>query len=120
MTTYTPPVDDLRFTMNHVCDLDRILDYPAYAHADRDTIDGLLEEAARFFGEVLAPVNAAGDTEGCSLSPDGVVTVPASFGEPYKRYVEGTFAPTRIAWSYDNRTVGFRVVGAGPIQASLV
>ena len=29
----------------------------------------------------------------------------------YKRYVEGTFAPTRIAWSYDNRTVGFRVVG---------
>jgi len=32
----------------------------------------------------------------------------------YKRYVEGTFAPTRIAWSYDNRTVGFRVVGHGP------
>jgi glutamine synthetase len=32
----------------------------------------------------------------------------------YKRYQEGTFAPTRIAWSYDNRTVGFRVVGHGP------
>jgi glutamine synthetase len=32
----------------------------------------------------------------------------------YKRYIEGTFAPTRIAWSYDNRTVGFRVVGHGP------
>ena len=32
----------------------------------------------------------------------------------YKRYVEGTFAPTRIAWSHDNRTVGFRVVGHGP------
>jgi len=32
----------------------------------------------------------------------------------YKRYREGTFAPTRIAWSYDNRTVGFRVVGHGP------
>ncbi len=31
----------------------------------------------------------------------------------YKRYVEGSFAPTRIAWSYDNRTVGFRVVGHG-------
>ena len=31
----------------------------------------------------------------------------------YKRYREGTFAPTRIAWSYDNRTVGFRVVGHG-------
>jgi glutamine synthetase len=32
----------------------------------------------------------------------------------YKRYREGTFAPTGIAWSYDNRTAGFRVVGHGP------
>lgn len=31
----------------------------------------------------------------------------------YKRYQDGTFAPTRVAWSYDNRTVGFRVVGHG-------
>ena len=29
----------------------------------------------------------------------------------YKRYQPGTFAPTGIAWSYDNRTAGFRVVG---------
>jgi glutamine synthetase len=29
----------------------------------------------------------------------------------YKRYIEGSWAPTRIAWSYDNRTAGFRVVG---------
>ncbi len=32
----------------------------------------------------------------------------------YKRYQPGSWAPTRIAWSYDNRTAGFRVVGAGP------
>jgi glutamine synthetase len=31
----------------------------------------------------------------------------------YKRYRRGTFAPTGIAWSYDNRTAGFRVVGRG-------
>jgi len=31
----------------------------------------------------------------------------------YKRYVAGTFAPTAIGWSYDNRTAGFRVVGHG-------
>ncbi len=31
----------------------------------------------------------------------------------YKRYVEGSWAPTRIAWSHDNRTAGFRVVGQG-------
>jgi glutamine synthetase len=32
----------------------------------------------------------------------------------YKRYRPGTFAPTGLAWSYDNRTAGFRVVGRGP------
>ena len=32
----------------------------------------------------------------------------------YKRYRAGTFAPTGIAWSYDNRTAGFRIVGEGP------
>ena len=31
----------------------------------------------------------------------------------YKRYQAGSWAPTRLAWSYDNRTAGFRVVGAG-------
>jgi glutamine synthetase len=32
----------------------------------------------------------------------------------YKRYQDGSWAPTRLAWSYDNRTAGFRVVGRGP------
>ena len=31
----------------------------------------------------------------------------------YKRYEDGSWAPTRIAWSYDNRTAAFRVVGQG-------
>lgn len=31
----------------------------------------------------------------------------------YKRYIDGSWAPTRLAWSYDNRTAGFRVVGKG-------
>lgn len=31
----------------------------------------------------------------------------------YKRYQPGSWAPTRLAWARDNRTAGFRVVGAG-------
>src|SRR5438132_8272451 len=31
----------------------------------------------------------------------------------YKRYVDASWAPTRLAWSYDNRTAAFRVVGSG-------
>lgn len=32
----------------------------------------------------------------------------------YKRYLPASWAPTALAWSFDNRTAGFRVVGAGP------
>jgi len=32
----------------------------------------------------------------------------------YKRYQSQSWAPTRLAWSTDNRTAGFRIVGSGP------
>ncbi len=38
----------------------------------------------------------------------------APYVSSYKRYQAGSFAPTGIAWSYDNRTAGFRIVGEGP------
>jgi len=37
----------------------------------------------------------------------------APYVNSYKRFVAGSFAPTGIAWSYDNRTAGFRIVGKG-------
>ncbi|MCI0339011.1 MAG: glutamine synthetase family protein [Acidobacteria bacterium] len=42
--------------------------------------------------------------------PD-VMVFYASTVNSYKRYVDASWAPTRLAWSYDNRTAGFRVVG---------
>jgi glutamine synthetase len=38
----------------------------------------------------------------------------APYVNSYKRFRVGSFAPTAIAWSYDNRTAGFRIVGRGP------
>lgn len=37
----------------------------------------------------------------------------APYPTSYKRYVYQSWAPTTIAWSYDNRTAGFRIVGSG-------
>jgi glutamine synthetase len=42
--------------------------------------------------------------------PD-VMVFYASTVNSYKRFVDASWAPTRLAWSYDNRTAGFRVVG---------
>jgi glutamine synthetase len=38
----------------------------------------------------------------------------APYPASYKRYVFQSWAPTNIAWSYDNRTAGFRIIGEGP------
>ena len=38
----------------------------------------------------------------------------APYINSYKRFQAGSFAPTKSAWSRDNRTAGFRIVGAGP------
>jgi glutamine synthetase len=38
----------------------------------------------------------------------------APYPASYKRYQSRSWAPTALAWSYDNRTAGFRVVGRGP------
>ena len=37
----------------------------------------------------------------------------APYPTSYKRYIAGSFAPTALAWSHDNRTAGFRIVGRG-------
>lgn len=37
----------------------------------------------------------------------------APYVNSYKRFLPGTFAPTKIAWSQDNRTAGYRLVGDG-------
>jgi glutamine synthetase len=37
----------------------------------------------------------------------------APYVNSYKRFQAGTFAPTKLTWSVDNRTAGFRLCGAG-------
>ena len=47
-----------------------------------------------------------------AYSPDYTCFL-APYVNSYKRFAKGTFAPTKIAWSVDNRTAGFRLCGAG-------
>ena len=50
---------------------------------------------------------------GCLAHVADVMPFLAPTVNSYKRYVDGSWAPTRIAWSRDNRTAGFRLVGHG-------
>ena len=86
MDGFRAPLDDIRFTLDHVVPLATLSELPNLAHADGDTLGALLEEAGRFAEEVVAPTNRDGDLEGARIEDGGVVT-PASFHAAYERYV---------------------------------
>ena len=86
MDGYRAPLDDIRFTLDHVVPLATLASLPPFAHADRETLAALLDEAGRFAEEVVAPTNRAGDQEGARIVDGGVVT-PESFRAAYTRYV---------------------------------
>ena len=80
MTIYNAPIDDMKFLLNNVLDLESIAKLPGYEEATPDMVDAILDEAARFYGEVLAPTNQVADSQGSRLEGDKVVTAPALDG----------------------------------------
>lgn len=87
MTAYTPPLRDIRFVLKHIAGIESILAMPAYEHVDATTVDGALEEAGRFIGEIIAPTNRIGDEVGSQWVAGDVIT-PDAFKEAWGRYVD--------------------------------
>ncbi|WP_425229902.1 acyl-CoA dehydrogenase C-terminal domain-containing protein [Sphingomonas sp.] len=92
MPTYTPPVRDTRFVLEHIVGLQGHAGQPGFEGATPDVVDAVLEEGGRFVAEVLFPLNHSGDQEGCTRHPDGSVTTPAGFKDAYRQFVESGWA----------------------------
>jgi hypothetical protein len=88
MAEYVPPLDDIRFTLEHVTDLRALAALPGFEHADPETVMGLLDESGRFFAEQFAPLNRVGDVQHSRRQPDGSVVTPEGFSKAYHRYVD--------------------------------
>ena len=87
MSDYIAPIKDMRFVMDELAGLPEIAKLPGYEEATSDVADAILEEAAKFTGEVLAPLNRVGDKAGCQLTPQGVTT-PAGWKDAYQAFCE--------------------------------
>ena len=85
---YVPPLNDIRFVLEHVVDLPGLAKLEPYRHADPETVFGIIEESGRFMAEVLGPLNRIGDTVGSQLDDDGNVTTPPGFKHAYDQYVD--------------------------------
>jgi len=87
MSDYRAPVKDMRFVMDELAGFKELSAIPGYEEATPDLADAVLDEAAKFAGEVLAPLNRIGDKEGCKLTANGVTT-PTGWKEAYKQFCD--------------------------------
>ena len=87
MSHYSAPEKDMQFVINELAGLDKVAQLPGYEEATADLVETILEEAGKFAGGVLAPLNWTGDQEGAKWQ-DKAVTMPAGFGAAYQQFVD--------------------------------
>ena len=86
--SYTAPVKDMLFAIEHLANIEQIAQIPGFEDAGLDTAAAVLEECAKFNEGVLAPLNWEGDKNPSSWK-DGVVTTTPGFKEAFRQYADG-------------------------------
>ena len=85
MPKYQAPLRDMKFLLNEVLEIGSYSNLPRFADAPSDVVDAVLDGGAAFATEILQPLNAVGDRQGCKRNADGSVTTPKGFREAYQQ-----------------------------------
>ncbi|HEX5122775.1 MAG TPA: acyl-CoA dehydrogenase C-terminal domain-containing protein [Rhodanobacteraceae bacterium] len=114
MARYSAPLDDIRFALYDVLDVESLFKrLPGFENATRDVVDAVLDEAAKFTEQVLAPLNQSGDQEGCHFdAATASVKTPAGFRQAYAQYVENGWAGLTSPAAYGGQEMPQTLGGA--------
>ncbi|WP_157218531.1 acyl-CoA dehydrogenase C-terminal domain-containing protein [Flavisphingomonas formosensis] len=88
MQVYEAPLRDMRFVLHELFADDGYGGLKAFEEFTPDLLDAVLEEAAKVAKDILLPLNASGDLEGCTYE-NGIVRTPKGFKEAYDQFREG-------------------------------
>jgi len=86
--SYTAPLKDMLFDIEHLARIDQVAQLPGYEDAGLETAQAVLEECAKLNEGVIAPLNWEGD-KNPSFFKDGHVTTTPGFKEAFRQYAEG-------------------------------
>ncbi|GAB3762642.1 acyl-CoA dehydrogenase [Ramlibacter monticola] len=86
--SYTAPLKDMLFDIQHLAGIEQIAQLPGFEEAGLETAQAVLEECAKFNEGVVAPLNVDGDRNP-STWKDGQVTTTPGFKDAYRKYSEG-------------------------------
>ena len=113
MSTYTAPLQDMRFVIKELVGLADITAMPDCAEVTGDLVDAVLEEAGKFAAGVLDPLNRSGDQKGAQWA-DGKVTAAPGFKQAYQQFASGGW--TGISGATEFGGQGLPHVVAMPVQ----
>ena len=86
MSHYLPNIQDMHFVLSKVLNApEQLKSLQAFNEIDDDLVHQVLDEAAKFVGEVVAPLNRDGDEIGAQWQ-DGKVTMPPGFQAAYQMF----------------------------------
>jgi len=87
---YSVPMTDIRFVLHDVLEAEKVFQQiPEFSDTNRELIDQVLEEAAKFNEQVLLPTNQIGDTEGAVFDKaTQSVSLPQCFKDAFRSYVD--------------------------------
>ena len=111
MSRYAAPLREMRYVLYDV--LGGEAHFASLHGADgtnRELVDAVLDEAAKFNEQVLAPLNQSGDREGCHWDA-GRVTTPKGFKEAYRQFVDGGWSGLTAPAAYGGQELP-EIVGA--------
>ncbi len=86
--SYVAPVKDMLFDIEHLANIAEVAQMPGFEDAGLETATAVLDEAAKFTGSVLSPLNWEGDKNPSSFH-EGRVTTSKGFKEAFVQFAQG-------------------------------
>ena len=108
--SYSAPVKDMLFDLEHIARIDQIARLPGFEDATLETAQAVLAESAKFARDVVAPLNWQGDIHPSTWS-HGVVTATPGFKQAFEQFVEGGWQGLQHAAEWGGQGLP-RVIGA--------
>jgi alkylation response protein AidB-like acyl-CoA dehydrogenase len=91
MQEYQAPLADMKFVLRELVDLELIAQLPGFGDVTLDVAEAVLDEAAKFAGAVLSPLNRSGDVQGARWQ-NGEVLTADGWKEAYTRFIADGWA----------------------------
>ena len=105
MPIYTAPTDDMQFILHEVLNVSD-QDITGYDELEPDFTAAVMGEAGKLASEVLTPLNAVGDKQGCVLE-NGVVRVPEGFQAAFDQMRDGGWTGLDMPEQYGGQNMPY-------------